>query len=411
MRHFVAPHAQRVLQQLRERMPGLPAIVTSTERGAHVTIVLDDDEDPAAIAEVGRAMLRVLDESGCEVWPTSAGRMCRSPGTGRSRVLADDCATIRNRWRRDDVRDLLAVPAVSLNALRAAFLKVPISGSAKNRTSEAPKKRAQPKGDPEGQLRGRAYTDELVRHHTDGIGRGESWDATRRWAFALEVGLGLSADRAEHAFRQLIRSPKNQATHCLTEGGRRQLMQVYRSCARHQRNGIAAGRTKAGKMSDPRVLAIVAELLGERAPKGKRALGCGSGVRITRATLDDADPVRARLARARHERSERARLAAQARHHGHEEPPCPNFDDYDVTREKLRQRLTNTPRVVSSFASASASSTKKSAPASLPASARVSASTRHSPEPDSTSPTTRSPLRLRSQALCTESTAQRRAAA
>jgi hypothetical protein len=152
-------------------------------------------------------------------------------------------------------------------------------------------------------------------------------------------------------------------------------------------------------MSDPRVLAAVAELLGERAPKGKRALGYGSGVQVRLATTEDADPVRARIARAREERSARARQAARARHHEREEPECPNFEDYDAIREKLSQQSTPTRPRVSRFASAWASSMRASATASSPQSEAAKASPTQSPVRDSTKTKIR---RLRSQTPFTE---------
>jgi hypothetical protein len=260
MRAHVAQRVRPGLERLRAA--GVPFLVQSTPRGCHAIVLLPRAMTVLAAREIGLRMRALLCKALCpetEVFPTPDGRMCALAGPGR-RLLADDAQRLAHRWRRDDIRALLAlapledanIPAAEANLLAGSPCDV-------ERTCDAP-----------GQLRGRAFADELVLHYEAGIPAGASWDAARRWSFALVVGLGLSVADAEIAWSRLLVREGHGARHCRGESGRRELLRTFRACVKRHSRAVANGDLQPGRMRDARMHRIVDNLLGRPSERERR---------------------------------------------------------------------------------------------------------------------------------------------
>jgi hypothetical protein len=380
MRAFCAGAVRLTLERLRAVVPGISAFATSSPNGAKIVIPLDEPADCAELHAIGQALVAQLgrDLGPIEVFPTPDGRLCRAPLTGRTRLLAADGETLLHRFRSEDREALLDTALTRLDDLRRTPEKALNQPESFISHRTARFHGAGP--NTPGKLRGEAYVEALCRAHEGGIDEGESWSVARRWSFALVVGLGLSVDDAVAVFAALLARGNHRARHCQTRSGRQRLAGTFRSCARRHRRAVERGDVTP-RLRHPRFLAIVAELRG----RDVEIPAARTHARVTFATVDDADPVRARLAASRAGRAERAALAARARHHGQEASSCPKpVDFYAMPATPIRTE----PRSRESMVCSGTAFSPPTTPATLPSTfAAVSRSTAHSwrsAPPDST---------------------------
>lgn len=341
VRALCAPTVRLALERLRAL--GVEAVAESSPRGAHIVIRVDQLAECAELHALGRALVaRLGDDLGpIEVFPTRDGRMCRAPLTGRARLLGPDGETLLHRLRADDRRTLLASILTPLVDLRAVCISKfynilePKDNSAMEPRSSIAKRFSKSTAT-DGHLKGEAYIEAVASAYDVGIGEGESWSVARRWSFALVVGLGLSVAAAVTAFTALLARDNHRARHCATRGGRQRLLNTFRSCARRHHRAVVSGDVTP-RLRHPRILAIVAELCG----KAVEVPAARTRARVTFASINDADPVRARIAASRARRADQAAHAARARHDAQEAPACPKHDDLFVNRSDrtLRTQL------------------------------------------------------------------------
>lgn len=318
MRHHVARQVREPLERLRQTFPGLPFLVQGTPHGVHV-VIKTAPRDVAVLQSIGRALLlRIgavpdpnagglmlgagLDSFGVEAFPMADGRMCRSPGTGRVRLLNEALTDFANAKRPGDAHDLLALAPAAPELLD----ELARQGGAATTADDLETDAAPWTGSSEvGKLRGKAFAKELVAQYEHGIPRGQSWSASRRWAFAFVVCAGLSVADAVAAFRRLIELPQHQARKCRDARKRPELVASFRRNAKRYAAGIRPGELVVGKMRNKRLLAIISEL--------------------KRGSTPTLNPVRAKLEAAKRERAERASKAVKARYTRHDlgkETPC-----------------------------------------------------------------------------------------
>jgi hypothetical protein len=325
MRAFCAGAVRLTLERLRAILPSINALATSSPNGAKIVLLLDEPGDCAELHAIGQALVARLgrDLGPIEVFPTPDGRLCRAPLTGRTRLLSPDGETLLSRFRSEDRQALLDAPPTALADLRTLLKTAQVAGTTQLTHCSDGTARFQQNGtDAAGKLRGEAFVDAVCSAHADGIDEGESWSVVRRWSFALVVGLGLSVDDALAVFTALLARGNHRARHTQTRAGRQRLASTFRACARRHTGAVGRGDVTP-RLRHPRFLAIVAELRGAdvEIPAAR------TRARVAFAQVDDADPVRARIAASRARRAEHAARAAKARHHV-PEAPCPKAADF-----------------------------------------------------------------------------------
>jgi hypothetical protein len=300
MRHYVGRQIAEPIARLRAAYPDLSFLVQGTPHGAHVII-----RTPERAVELqhqtglvlAASMMASFDVESFPKVEDAGGRMCRSPGTGRVRLLDASLAGFANAKRPADVRDLLALPEADSGLLdglaRLAPAAVPTEPTAKPHSRYVPRLHAP------GKLKGRAYTDTLIASYQTGIDRGTSYSLARRWAFALMVGCGLTVAQSVEAFRRLIERDNHRSASCGSARGRKRLLGKFVGNAERYERAIANQEPglKVGKMRNARVLEIVRQLRTDKPMQ--------------------TDLVRERIQNMKRVKSERAAKAVRARYSRH----------------------------------------------------------------------------------------------
>jgi hypothetical protein len=265
--------ARELGDKVRALLEVIPeAIVVSSPRGLHVVAVLDADEDVHEVYEIGVELVGAVigEAANVEVFPRPEARGARSgrlPLTGPAgRILKDDLTSRQHARRALDRAELLAAKRLPLAELRKRADRCRGANGRRAAATGAGCRPTVPRGEAiDGKLRGHAYADRLVELAAC-IGRGESFEAARRWSFALVVGFGLPVDEATVAFRALVERPGHEARHCATNRGQRKLLGTFQSCAKRHQRGVERGDLRAGGLKDPRVRSIARDLLRGHAP-------------------------------------------------------------------------------------------------------------------------------------------------
>jgi hypothetical protein len=351
MRRYVADRVFMWVEQLRTA--NIPLVAIGTPRGVHVVVRLPAALPVEEVHAFGRALRRKIDRHCCEpieVFPTPAGRMCRLPITGSSRLLSVESGyeNPAHAHRPQDIAAILALEPVSKAIVRRALrnAQLPNKEQVVHRSADKKPRHCDAKERDAAQLFGREFGNFIVRTFSDGMRRGESWECVRRWSFALRVGCGLSSDTAERLFQIWIEHDAHRARHTGSQAGRTALMESFGACLAHCDAGIKAGRLKPGRQGDPRLHAIVAYL--QRIAQGDAAAvrpnlpsdrhRCGRRSIQRPLQLSSPDPVRRAIDEQRLARSERAQKAAERRWARYGEHTAANARRLSRDARLLRER-------------------------------------------------------------------------
>lgn len=288
VRERVAAVAAPIIAKLRELLPDVPWVMLGTRRGVHMLALLDEPLPVAEAAALGTALLAAIGSPpSVEARPITecGGRTARLPLTAGSRLLSADLVAYKHRRRIDDVRELVAAETASVGSfalvlhndraetpLATAEQQVKRAPSGPGATSSRAPSAARVselQGDAElrerlnRQLTGEEFVSALLDAFEAGMPDDSSYASAGKLAAAVTY-VGLSIADAELAGWKWIELPHHRATHAADEQGQRAWMRTYRACLRHQHRGVACGKVKPGRLTDPRLWGMFERLLGRR---------------------------------------------------------------------------------------------------------------------------------------------------
>lgn len=286
LRRRVAAKARPIVEKLRRAFPGVEFAALSTPRGCHLVFLLEEKLPAEEAHELGERVLAAVGADQSEAFPKN-GRLCRLPGTGSaSRMLDDDLERPRHGSRLQDLAALLALRRCRPSDFRAVAIETS-NVSQRNHSSRTKSPRGDSLGaahpshpgvtrtseDPRdarlretlaAKLKGDAFEAALLEVYRVGMPDDSSFDTMRKLAFLVGTAAGLASAECVRVAEAFVALPVHRATHAQTERGRRQLLQVFRSCLRHQQRGIASRDVNPAQLARPALWNMLRELLGRQ---------------------------------------------------------------------------------------------------------------------------------------------------
>lgn len=282
LRGRVAAKARPIVAKLRESSPAADFVTYSTPRGCHVVFLLEKPLAADEAHELGERILAAVGADQSEAFPKN-GRLCRLPGTGSaSRMLADDLERPRHGTRLRDLEALLALRRCRPSDFGAAVTvktpeKTPIPKES-HRCDSFSRAELEPAKNRPGEnvddvelrdalgakLKGDGFEKAMLDVYRLGMPDDASYDCMRKLAFLTASAAGLAGTECIRVAEAFIQLPHHRATHAQTERGRKQLLQVFRSCLKHQLRGIAGRDVEPAKLARAPLWNMLRELLGRQ---------------------------------------------------------------------------------------------------------------------------------------------------